>query len=321
MGKKTNNVLIGIDGSVQALNAASYASRIFPPDRTRITLFFVDEGSHNYYADTGDKPDVSEKEKAKYKQWLESREKIINAYFEQITGFFTGNGFSSGHVNFIRRELSKGVTRDIIEESKKDYDLLVVGKTGMCSATGIPMGSVTEKLFSYIFHIPLVVVAGRPETDKLLLGFDGSKGAVSAVTGLVPFLGPGKKVMLCNIIRSMGTMNPAQDDYLTSFNGWTYLPEVESERITTQKNRIEKSMEKQKQWMIDSGINEHDVATCVHAGHMSRSQSLVEKARKEGYGTLVLGRRGNSAVVEFIMGRVGRKSLQISDTMAVWIMN
>jgi nucleotide-binding universal stress UspA family protein len=45
----------------------------------------------------------------------------------------------------------------------------------------------------------------------------------------------------------------------------------------------------------------------------------LEEARNNGYGTIVMGRRGISGVQEFFMGSVSSKVLQNATGMAVWI--
>jgi nucleotide-binding universal stress UspA family protein len=45
----------------------------------------------------------------------------------------------------------------------------------------------------------------------------------------------------------------------------------------------------------------------------------MDKAREEGYGTIVVGRRGLSRVHEFCMGRVSNKLIQMGREQAVWV--
>lgn len=318
-GKK--RVLIGIDGSIQSLNAATYVSGIMPPDKTEVVLYYVDADVMDLYFDINDKPDVQNLEKASYKEWMAMRKKNMHTRLEKTRELFTSKGFPEDSVMYISRELSIGITRDIIEESRKGYDLLVVGKTGTRCVTGIPMGSVTGKLISRIFHIPIVVVEGRPDTEKILVGFDDSKGATDALKGLVSMVDGNKQITLCHVIRSMGLMDGDFDLFSISLDQPYDFPEFEAQRIKNQKKKIEKAMELQRQWMINEGVPGDKVTTSILEGYMSRAQALVETSRKKGYGTLVLGRRGHSAVMEFFIGRVGRKVIQMSDTMAVWIMN
>ncbi|GAB6096340.1 hypothetical protein JCM14469_25930 [Desulfatiferula olefinivorans] len=321
MNTPIKRVLIGIDGSIQSMNAASYAAEILPPDRTQVVLFYVDADIMDLYFDIEDKPDIGELEKASYKDWMDMRKKNMDMRLEKTRELFLDKGFPADRVSYVRRELSIGVTRDIIEESHKGYDLLVVGKTGTRCVTGIPMGSVTGKLVSRVFHIPMVVVEGRPETNKILAGFDDSKGAIDAVKGLVSFVGDTKSIMLCHVIRSLGIMGDGEYDLFAAGMDASGYADLENRRIDNQRRKIEKAMERQKAWMISEGVPQGKVETCTLEGYISRSQALVEKARKQGYGTLVLGRRGHSAVLEFFIGRVGRKVIQMSDSMAVWIMN
>jgi nucleotide-binding universal stress UspA family protein len=47
----------------------------------------------------------------------------------------------------------------------------------------------------------------------------------------------------------------------------------------------------------------------------------VEEAQKNGFGTIVIGRRGLSKVRQFMMGRVSNKVLQLARDLAVWVVN
>lgn len=321
MSSDKKRVLIGIDGSVQSLNAASYISDIMPPEKTQVVLFYVDADIMDLYFDINDKPNVGDLEKASYKEWMDMRKKNMAARMEKTKEIFTGKGFPGDHVEYISREISIGVTRDLIEESRKGYDLLVVGKTGTRCVTGIPMGSVTGKLVSRVFHIPMVVVEGRPDTNKILVGYDDSKGAVNAIKGLISFVDGTKDIMLCHVIRSLGVMGGGEFDLFVTPIDTSGYAEFEAQRIENQKIKMVGAMADEKEWMIKAGVPRERVNTMILEGYMSRAQALFEKARKEGYGSLVLGRRGHSAVMEFFIGRVGRKVIQMCDSMAVWIMN
>ncbi|MGW8323578.1 MAG: universal stress protein, partial [Thermodesulfobacteriota bacterium] len=51
----------------------------------------------------------------------------------------------------------------------------------------------------------------------------------------------------------------------------------------------------------------------------SRAGTIVDQARRGGYGTIVVGRKGVTKVEEFFMGRVSSKVLQLAKNMAVWV--
>lgn len=320
MGDKKKRVLIGIDGSVQSFNAAAYISGVMAPETTTIVLYHVDAEVMDLYFDVEDKPEKLEMDKASYTDWIAMRKKNMTSRLEKTRDMFIEKGFAGKDVEIITREIEIGVTRDIIEESRRDYDLLVVGKTGVRCVTGITTGSVTGKLISKIFHIPMVVVEGRPEISRVLIGFDGSKGSINAIHSMFEFTGPNKQFTICHVIRSMNMLAGDFDVFSTSIDK-AFYPEFDAQRVLHQKKTIEQAMGVEKEWLISQGVPSKCVQTAVMEGYMSRSQALVEKTKKEGYGSLVLGRRGHSAVLEFFMGRVGRKVIQMSDSMAVWIMN
>ncbi len=320
MGDKMNRVLIGIDGSVQSFNAAAYISGIMPPDKTMIVLYHVDAEVMDLYFDVEDKPDKIDMNQASYSDWIAMRRKNMASRLEKTRDMFIEKGFPGKHVEIITREIEIGVTRDIIEESQRGYDLLVVGKTGVRCVTGITTGSVTGKLISKVFHVPMVVVEGRPETRRVLAGFDASKGSISALRSMAGFARPETDFTICHVVRAMSLLSGDFDVFSTSIDNSIY-PEFDVQRIMQQKKTIEKAMNVEKEWLVSQGVPAEKIQTSILEGYMSRSQALVEKSKKEGYGSLVLGRRGHSAVLEFFMGRVGRKVIQMSDSMAVWIIN
>jgi nucleotide-binding universal stress UspA family protein len=70
-----------------------------------------------------------------------------------------------------------------------------------------------------------------------------------------------------------------------------------------------------------AGLNRDRITTKIHSGAASRAEAIVEEARKGGYGTIVVGRRGLSRVEEFFMGRVSKKVLQLAKWTAVWVVS
>jgi len=52
---------------------------------------------------------------------------------------------------------------------------------------------------------------------------------------------------------------------------------------------------------------------------ISRAAAIVQEAKQNGYGTIVVGRRGITEVAEFSMGRVTNKLTQLAKTQALCI--
>jgi nucleotide-binding universal stress UspA family protein len=56
-------------------------------------------------------------------------------------------------------------------------------------------------------------------------------------------------------------------------------------------------------------------------GSRSVAADILEEARSNSFGTIVLGRKGHSGVKEYFMGSTTSKVLQDSGGMAVWVVH
>ncbi|UCD80927.1 MAG: universal stress protein, partial [Desulfobacterales bacterium] len=54
-------------------------------------------------------------------------------------------------------------------------------------------------------------------------------------------------------------------------------------------------------------------------GVQSRAEAIVNEARKQNYGTIVMGRRGLSQVKSFFIGRVTNKVIYLVKDRSVWV--
>ena len=74
-----------------------------------------------------------------------------------------------------------------------------------------------------------------------------------------------------------------------------------------------------KNFFEGAGVRPEKISTACKMGSYSRAADILNTARKGGYGTIVMGRRGISAVREFLMGRVTTKVLNWAEGLAVWV--
>ena len=75
----------------------------------------------------------------------------------------------------------------------------VVGRSGVSDLKGIVVGSVAHKLISGVNSIPIGVVGGTPESQKVLVSFDGSEESIRGVDFVCSMLpGRDRDIMLCS---------------------------------------------------------------------------------------------------------------------------
>lgn len=318
MANSTNKILIALDGSTQSINAARYISKAIPPENAKIVLFSVRTKAPDSFWDFDEDPEITAQQPA-LKMWYDKQKEILDRTMEAVRKCFLEAGYPDDSVTVKIQDRQVGIARDILKESYNGYTAIVLGRTGMSSNIGVPMGSITAKLLPKIHHATFIMVGEAPEPTKFLIGFDGSHGAKKAVSSLKSLIkNSDKKVNICHVLRSLNLLQGSYDLFQFNFDQ-AHFPKEESTRLQTVEKKLEPEINLAKQKFIEAGIPAFHVETKMIMGYQSRAASLLNEAEKNGYGTIVIGRRGISIVEEFFMGRVARKITQMAKSHAVWI--
>ena len=174
------------------------------------------------------------------------------------------------------------------------------------------MGEVSSKLLEYCRVCPVWVVEGKVTSNRVLVAIDSSDNALRAVDHVGFMLaGTDAPVTLFHTMRHLRRFVPQEvlDE----------APELEELWKTKAGQEIEPFMNKAKEMLLQAGLNESQITKKVVDGSRSAASDILDEARNNGYGTIVMGRRGLSGVREFFMGSVSSKVLHSSTRMATWI--
>jgi nucleotide-binding universal stress UspA family protein len=222
-------------------------------------------------------------------------------------------GFGDDSVFVKIHECEVGVARDIIRESNNGYRAVVVGRKGMSRLMDIMMGSIAHKLMEKLSNIPVWLVGGTPWPGKLLLGLDPSPGAMRSVDHVGDILGgTDTDVALLNVVRAPNLFIPEIDDL---------APDKQRDLYDQAKEKMTPVFDNATNILTKAGFNQKQITTNLISGVGSRAGTIVEEAKREGCGTIVIGRRGITTVEDFFMGRVSNKVINLARDMAVWIVN
>ncbi|HSO18231.1 MAG TPA: universal stress protein, partial [Desulfosarcina sp.] len=174
-------------------------------------------------------------------------------------------------------------------------------------------GSIASKLADTIAHIPLCIVGGQPETTKVHVAFDQSRGIRRGLEHMEPLLSRSlQEIFLCHIVRPLSVYQPANATYFTQKNEAYWLDE--------NSRKIIPAMVAVKQLLIRAGFDQEKFRTAIMKEKTSRADSICKEADAAGAGTIIVGRRGTTTVDMFAMGRVTRKIYYMSTTdRAIWI--
>ena len=298
MAEGISKILLAVDGSDQAFEAARYASRLFSPNRIEVVLFHVLTKIPESFWDIEKDPTLILKE-ATLSDWRDHQKKKIQELMESARQLFLDRGMPENAVSAKIQERQVGIARDIIHESQREYNAVILGRWGMSLLKDFLWGSIAEKIIGSLIHLPLCVVGGTPDVGKILVGLDPSEGAMKAVDYLGSILdGTDLEITLFHAVRALDEemFHDAQES----------MESVFAEAST----RLEKA-----------GLSRGQITTRLAKGVRSRAGAIIEEALKGGYGTIVVGRRGISYVEEFSMGRVSNKIIHLAKELAVWVVS
>lgn len=307
---KARKMLIAVDGSENSMDAVRYVSLFHDPGETAITLVHV----------MAELPEALEDLKTietsgslmiEADYWHSQMTANVEKMMMSAQKMLMDAGFDKNAIEIKILKRVEGVAKDIIAESGKGYDSVVVGRRGMNDPTDIIVGATAYRLMSSIQHLPIVVVGDKPDPNHVLIGFDGSENAFKAVDcvgSLMPKA--GRKVMLCHVARSMSS-------YLGDKKGASDEKEKVLEALSRQK--VKDLMQDAANRLIKSGFEKDLVFREILEAKVSRAVAIAKTAEIQGYGTIVTGRRGLSVIKDFLMGRVSMKVLHRAHEMAVWI--
>jgi nucleotide-binding universal stress UspA family protein len=304
MGKHTGRILLAVDGSDQAFEALRYVSQLFPPKRMEVVLFHVATKVPEGFWDVEKSPTFKHK-LSSVAAWATREQTVVQEFMERARQLFLDRGFPEDKVSVKIEERKKGVARDIITESQRGYDAVVVGRLGKSQLKDLVWGSVANKLIGRLTHVPVCVVGGSPQEGKILVAMDTSEEA----TKVLDFAGSMMDITDCEVTLF---------HVIRGLESWTAAASEELQRAEKAATTLlEESVDR----LERVGLNRDRISIKIRSGAASRAEAIVEEARNSGCGTIVMGRRGLSRVEEFFMGRVSKKVLQLAKWTAVWVVS
>jgi len=151
-------ILIAIDDSENAIRAVEFVTRSFSPNN-QITLF-------NVMIDTAalckmDSPELIPLFKSQQTSFCvleEKKRELVEASLKKAKEILTAAGFPEDNITIKIEEKEQGVARDILQEAKQGYDLIVLGRRGISGIQEFFLGSVSQKVFHGAKDISVLII-------------------------------------------------------------------------------------------------------------------------------------------------------------------
>jgi len=321
MGRKPANILVAVDGSEYSLEAVRYVARLFPPGRVWFNLFHVMDRVPEIYWDLQASASPGD-ERFAGDLWMSEHKKRVEGFMESCLRALQDEGHGNDFVTSVVWERKVGIARDIAKEAQKGYDALVVGRHGQSSLKDLLFGSTANKLVTRVADVPVWVIGEGPLPGKILVALDNSEESHKILHYVETLLGPADvqpEVQFFHVIRGRKGFLPDYDDLNKLHKEESWVKETIRE-FDRAKNEMSAFLEGTIRQWVDRGFDGDRLKSCVSHGG-SRAGSIVDEARRGGFGTIVVGRRGLTKVEEFFMGRVSNKVLQLAEDRAVWVVH
>jgi nucleotide-binding universal stress UspA family protein len=326
-------LLVLLDASERSLKTVDYIRLVQPFKEMRIVLFHVFTGVPDEFWDLQNQTYATHATK-ELKDWEERKKYEIAVFMEKARETLVAAGFNQADIEINIRQRTRGIARDILDEAGRGYTAVVMRRRGVGGLDGITLGSVSEKLISAMTFLPVMIAGQFPPGKKILIGVDGSQYSNRAVeyVGEI-FGGDGYDVCLLHVIRGIGGFAPDAP-------GFIVLPEY----AEAARSKMTTHLQTLRAKLIDAGFGPEQIiekitvlsgtvpspragvltyvggaAMPARTGVYSRAGAIVSEAEEEGYGTIVVGRKGLSAVKEFFMGRVSSKVIHGGRKFTVWV--
>ena len=154
-------------------------------------------------------------------------------------------------------------------------------------------------------------------TQKILMALDDSDNAMRAVQKIAETYSRENEITLYSALpevdfkclMDLNSLNREQLDLHYSLC---------SDMQNQKKQQVELALKKAKKLLLESGFAEKKIATKIERGSSDIARDIVNEADR-GYDIIVMGRRGRSALKEFILGSISQKVLHAVKDKSVLI--
>jgi nucleotide-binding universal stress UspA family protein len=307
--KKQRQFLVPLDGSERALETCRFVASFQPFHALKAVLFHVYSGAPEACFDLDRRFSTVP---TGVQRWQAEELRQIEEHFSLARRTLTARQFPEERIEVKIRRRQSGVARDIIREARRDFEFVVASRRGMGPLAGMVIGSVTLKLLQGMGFAPLLIAGRKPPGKRILVGFDGSAGALRATRFLGALVAPFPEVTICllHVFRGGSDAPPGIRRFLAP-----------PENAPSARENIMAKFDLAKSRLADLGVAPERVSTRFVSGAVSRAAEIVKHARAEEIGIIALGRRGVSRVRDFFIGRVTNKVLHLAHDRSVWIVH
>jgi len=307
----TKSIVVPLDGSKNSLRSLDYINLIYGPSHNlEVTLIHILPSLPPILTD---KKLTDKKTRTRLKSIEKKNEEVAEQILSEAKNILLNKDFNEERIKTCYQKRGITVTQDICNwASIKQVDTILLTKRGRTEIKSLFMGEVSTRIVEYRRNNPVWILEGCIDSKNVLVCVDNSENALRAVD-------------------HAGFMLSGTDCHITIFHTMKHLSRFVPMQVLEEAGDLEKlwrnkagkeiapCIKKAREILLKAGLSEEQITTKVTEGSRSAADDILKEVQDNDHGTIVLGRRGLSAVKEFFMGSVTTSVLNRAVSLAIWI--
>ncbi|MBW2109078.1 MAG: universal stress protein [Deltaproteobacteria bacterium] len=303
-------ILVAVGECVYSQDAVRYVARMSSAAKNIMyTLFNVQPLVPNSFVEAArEDPEI----RAEVDALIEKNKTAARCAVERFRDLMAAEGIPADRIEITTRSLQKGIAKDILSEAEQgDHNAIVLARRGLTPNRDFFIGTIAGKVIEHALKIPVWVAAGKSTPMNMLLSVDGSQNSFRVVDHVIQLVGPHPdlRVTLFHV--------PIHSRHYYPVNFEREHPRLEQVLQRKDEERMEIFYEKACGSLKAAGLGQGQIETRVSAERYDVSTGILREAKTGRYGTVVVGRRGESEA--FFTGRIAARLVQKITDQALWV--
>lgn len=309
-------ILVALDRSEQSLNAARFITKVLTAEKLEISLFMVFNKMPEAYWDLiRHNNSALDEEVSPILAGVYEREMEAEEFMEQVRQIVLESGVSSESITVKIHDKKFDIARDILIEAERgDYHAVVMGRTGRSKVKDFVLGSVAHKVIQQMGDVPVWIVGGTPNPNRVLVALDTSKSAMRVVDYVGEVLNDSDyDITLYHAARELGNDYDKTETETDVSREEAWLKFVEKKMGVIFVESVNR--------LVKAGVDQSRISIKIDPRIVSRAAAIINEAYKGNYGAIFTGRRGLSQENRLLLGRVTYKLIQNARETAICIVD
>jgi nucleotide-binding universal stress UspA family protein len=306
----TKKILVAVGGCIHSKLAAKYAATVCSAvEDVTYTLFNVQPAVPNIILKgLQSTPELQAEVDAIIRQNDEEARCIV----DEMRALLLEWGIPRNRIEVATAPMHAGMAKDILKRGEEGgYDAILLARRGLTPSRDFFIGTTAAKVVDHGLSIPVWVVDGETSPLSILVAVDGSQSSIRLLDYVLKMVGANRELNL-----TLLHVAPHLRHYYT-VDFERANPRLQELVERTDRKRMEAFYNEAYDKIKRAGIRDGQVHMKTSTGDYDVSTAILGEARCGGYGTVVIGRRGEREA--FFTGRIAMRLVQKVSGQVLWV--